>query len=72
MTDDEITDKIVLRGIEDSWVAKLGDLERVQFIDFLEEMYKSTTIPSLRATLKVAVAHLRDNTKGLPTGIALG
>lgn len=73
MTDDKkITDPLILRGMEDSWVAKLGELPRAQFIDFLETMYGNSTIPSLKATLKVAAAHLRNNTKDLPTDIALG
>jgi len=71
MTDD-INDAIVKKGIEDSWEAKLAELDKGQFIAFLDEMYNNTNIPSLKATLKVARAYISGNTKDLLTDIALG
>lgn len=65
-------DEIINKGVEDSWEAKLADLDKSQFIAFLDEMYNNTNIPSLRATLKVARAHISGNTKDLLTDIALG
>lgn len=69
---DKETDQIIASGIEESWVAKLAELDKSQFLAFLDEMYNNTNIPSLKATLKVAHAHISNSTKDLPKDIALG